>query len=309
MKKGLRLCLAVLVLLAWTEVGVAQQQKVPPEVWEKVQAEGVVRVIVGLDVPWEPEGKLSPQAVLTQRQAIAKAQDALLAELAGTTHRVTGRYETVPGLGLEVGPDAIAVLEHSARVLNVTEDRPLKFGLVESVPLVEAPQAWAAGFDGTGWVAAVLDTGVDKGYLSVAQLLSAPTKLEISGHSFYVQTEIYFNRMPAGIDPNRPPIDCKREGRFIVPIYVVPDSPSMLPNSVSVDRVWVIGENETWSGTLNKDETNPSWYGATRLRSVARDCPVNAKFKDGESVHVIVEIIYMNKRHLLRTKEKIRSAW
>jgi hypothetical protein len=69
MKKLSFLCLPAVVLITWTGIGIAQQGKVPAklpkvraEVWQKAQAEGVVGVIVGLDVPWQLEGKLSKQA-------------------------------------------------------------------------------------------------------------------------------------------------------------------------------------------------------------------------------------------------------
>jgi len=62
---------------------------------------------------------------LAQRKAIAAAQDQLLAELTGTNYRVIGRYRSIPGIGLEMGQDALLVLERSARVTDVTEDRPV----------------------------------------------------------------------------------------------------------------------------------------------------------------------------------------
>ncbi len=134
MKKRLSLCLAAVVWIGWTDIAVAQQGKVPPEVWEKAKTKGVVRVIVGLNVPWQPEGKLSQQDRFAQRKAIAAAQDELLAELAGTKHRVTGRYRFTPGIGLEIGPDALKVLELSARVTEVREDRVAKPSVEPSVP-------------------------------------------------------------------------------------------------------------------------------------------------------------------------------
>ena len=156
MKKNYFLSLAAVILIGWTGIGIAQQGKVPPELWEKAKTKGVVRVLVQLNVPWQPEGKLTKDAALAQRKAITAAQDELLAELAGTKHKGTGRPRFTPSIGLEVGPDTLAVLERSARVIRVTEVRVGKPSLQESVPLVEADQAWAAGFDGTGWVVAVL---------------------------------------------------------------------------------------------------------------------------------------------------------
>lgn len=47
-------------------------------------------------------------------------------------------------------------------MVGVEEDRLLSPLLSQSVPLIGADQAWAAGFDGTGIVVAILDTGVDK---------------------------------------------------------------------------------------------------------------------------------------------------
>jgi len=81
MTKRLFLCLTVVVLIGWSGIGAAQQIKVPPEVWEKAQTEGVIPVLVQLDVPWKPEGKLSEQDRLAQRQAVAAAQSELLASL------------------------------------------------------------------------------------------------------------------------------------------------------------------------------------------------------------------------------------
>ncbi len=159
MKKELFVCLAAIVLIAWTGNTVAQQGKVPPEVWEKAKTKGVVRVIVELNLPTKPVGTLSKEEVLAQQQAIAGAQNELLAELSGTKHRVTARFKYSPGLALEVGTDGLAVLERSAHVVKVTEERVGGALLQDSVPLVEADQAWAAGFDGTGWTVAVLDTG------------------------------------------------------------------------------------------------------------------------------------------------------
>jgi len=163
MRRLATVMIAIWVILGWTEVGIAQQGKVPPEVLQEAQTKGVARVIVQLDVATRPEGALpTRQAVLGQRQAIAGAQGDRLAELSGTTHKVTRRFETIPFIALEVTPDALAALERSARVVGVVLDRLDAPSLLESAPLVEADQAWAAGFEGTGWTVAVLDSGVDK---------------------------------------------------------------------------------------------------------------------------------------------------
>ncbi|MEQ4719397.1 S8 family serine peptidase [Nonomuraea sp. B19D2] len=48
-----------------------------------------------------------------------------------------------------------------AGVQKIWLDRKMKPALEQSVPQIGAPEAWAAGYDGTGTTVAVLDTGVD----------------------------------------------------------------------------------------------------------------------------------------------------
>ncbi len=132
MKRSLILCLTVTLMFGWIGIGFAQQSttpqrsKIPAEVWEKAQKDGVVRIIVQLNVPWKPEGYLDQQAVLAQRQAIVAAQDRLIVSLVGTMHRVIARFWLIPGIGLEVGVEALVVLELSPLVIGVEEDRIVK---------------------------------------------------------------------------------------------------------------------------------------------------------------------------------------
>lgn len=91
-------------------------------------------MIVELNVPWQPEGNLGQEAALAQRKAIDAAQKKLLTELAGTGHRVVWLYEGIPGIALEVGPDALSALERSAQVVKITEDVILRHGLEHRVP-------------------------------------------------------------------------------------------------------------------------------------------------------------------------------
>ena len=80
-------------------------------------------VLVGLKTPWSPEGPLSKEMVVAQREAIAAAQNYLLTELANTEYRITRRYRVIPGIALEVGLDALKVLARSVAVTNVLRDR------------------------------------------------------------------------------------------------------------------------------------------------------------------------------------------
>jgi hypothetical protein len=89
--------------------------------------QGSARVIVELRIPggFKPEGDLgSPGAVAAQRRAISEAQAKVVARLAGTRFSQVRQYRSVPFLALEVGPDALAALEHMGDVVSrVLEDR------------------------------------------------------------------------------------------------------------------------------------------------------------------------------------------
>jgi hypothetical protein len=115
----------ILAVSALASAAMDERRSVVPEKLRgKALEAGWVRVIVQLRVTALPEGALgSADAVASQRQSIAAAQSALLAELAGSNYRVLRTYETIPFLALEVSPDALRALEGSALVMRVEEDR------------------------------------------------------------------------------------------------------------------------------------------------------------------------------------------
>jgi hypothetical protein len=116
--------LAILLFLFAT-VAIAQTAgKVPREVIDQAATHGTVLVLVGLDVPWQMESRLNPDEVRVQRETIASIQRDLLTDLQGRSFKVIRRYDQIPGLALEVGPDALAELARSPNVTNVLLDRP-----------------------------------------------------------------------------------------------------------------------------------------------------------------------------------------
>ncbi|USX52682.1 S8 family serine peptidase [Lentzea sp. HUAS12] len=60
-------------------------------------------------------------------------------------------------------------------------DGKSKISLTESVPMVGAPGAWQAGFDGTGVTVAVLDTGYDRNHPELAGVVSVAKDFTPSG--------------------------------------------------------------------------------------------------------------------------------
>ena len=147
----------------------ASSSLVPQGAHDDARRDGTARVIVELRLPsglHVPEGRLANTALrAAQRRGIATARAQLLARLQASSHRVLHRYDSVPFLALEVGPDALRELEASGlQVARVFQDQLRRPTLAESVPLVEADQVWGVGYDGTGTVVAVLDTGVDSSH-------------------------------------------------------------------------------------------------------------------------------------------------
>jgi hypothetical protein len=114
---------ALLLLLA--SVALAQSPgKIPREVIDQAAANGTALVLVGLNVSWQMESKLSEADLRTQRSAIAALQSDLLNMLKGRKYKLLRRYQEIPGIALEVGADALAELARLPIVTNVLLDRP-----------------------------------------------------------------------------------------------------------------------------------------------------------------------------------------
>src|SRR5499433_886263 len=152
---------------AWSGPRDDSTRVVPTRIHDRAQAEGEVRVLVELALPSNrrTESTLSAQARLAYRQAIADTAARVLARLAKHPHQVFRRYQTAPLIAIGAGPGALHELEASSvMVRRVIEDRIHKPVLIDSVPLIGADQAWAQGYDGTGTVVAVIDSGVDSAH-------------------------------------------------------------------------------------------------------------------------------------------------
>lgn len=129
----------------------------------QIQKDGYVNVIatLNLEVQFREEGGLSFANVQRQRNRIVQASRSLIAELSASGTRINREYETVPALALRVDKAGLEILQQSSHVRLINEDALSVPSLTQSVPLIGAPNAWASGYDGTGWAVAILDTGID----------------------------------------------------------------------------------------------------------------------------------------------------
>src|SRR5262249_9442091 len=121
-----------------------------------------------------------------QRSDIARTSSEVQSRLQGTRHSVVHSFDTVPLLALDVDANALAQLEGASHlVAKVREDALRVPMLPQAVPRVEGTQAWAAGFDGSGSVLAIVDTGVDKSHPFLANKVveEACYSSIVTGHS------------------------------------------------------------------------------------------------------------------------------
>ena len=147
----------------------AQRARAFAALTAKAQAEGRVRVIVGLRVG-ESSGAsaassfkdAAPRAVLVDR--VARGQRLLLVRMNSYSISSVKRFKYIPYVAMEVDAAALEALAADPEVVSIEEDKLLKPMLEESAPLVGAPQAWSQGFSGSGQTIAILDTGVDKNH-------------------------------------------------------------------------------------------------------------------------------------------------
>jgi len=178
-----RLCFALSCLLPW--VGMAQSA-VPEtadvtadqtevdhysiqvnlaSLLQKARTAGTVRVIVQLNPPFQLEGALSADQVAEQRATIGTVQQNVLDRLSqafSIDEQSVKKFEIVPGFALAVDEGALSALMNDPNVAAVVEDVPVPPALYASIPLIDADDAWAAGYAGQGQVVAILDTGVNK---------------------------------------------------------------------------------------------------------------------------------------------------
>src|SRR6267142_1793145 len=137
---------------------------VSPKVRKDIASDRV-RVLIKLRLPGRghvPEGRLTNAAASLQRSDIAKLRGYVLGRLNKYNYRVVHQYDYVPLVALEIDASALAGLEGAPIWVDRVHEDAIKTPLLpDSVPLIGGDVAWGRGFDGSGVVVAVLDTGVD----------------------------------------------------------------------------------------------------------------------------------------------------
>lgn len=132
---------------------------------EQLQTQSEVRVLVTLRTVFNVEAELAGSVLAqAQRLEINRVRTQFFNNIVGYDPNSIKTYETLPLVALSVNSTGLASLQASSLVLAIEEDLRFKPTMAQSIPLVQADQAWAAGYTGTGQTVAVLDTGVDKNH-------------------------------------------------------------------------------------------------------------------------------------------------
>ena len=119
-----------------------------------------IRVIVGVRAAFAPEGFQDQSTRQRQRQEIGAVQSTIEKALPRRDAARIQRLTAVPFMALEVDADQLEALAAMPEVTDIQEDRQAWASLAHSVPLIQADDAWSAGYVGKGWAVAVLDNGV-----------------------------------------------------------------------------------------------------------------------------------------------------
>ncbi|MEK6875828.1 MAG: hypothetical protein AABX63_00335, partial [Nanoarchaeota archaeon] len=140
---------------AWAENISQDNQKKYENLILKAQSRGGVRIIVGVDVHFIPEGFLTSSQAQNQRDLIVQQQNALLNFLAA--HNVTHikRFKYSPYIAVEINEAGLTALVNNPNVVSIEEDVLSPPLLMNSIPLIGADVAWNAGYTGAGWTVAI----------------------------------------------------------------------------------------------------------------------------------------------------------
>lgn len=77
---------------------------------------------------------------------------------------VLQQFTALPLMVVRVDSGGLEALAANPLIKTISEDKPVPLALAQSVPLIDADLAWAAGYTGSGWNVGVLDTGVDSSH-------------------------------------------------------------------------------------------------------------------------------------------------
>ncbi|HSD74502.1 MAG TPA: S8 family serine peptidase, partial [Steroidobacteraceae bacterium] len=134
---------------------------------KSVTANGRARVIIRLRTTELPAtGRpASTDREQERRLDIATRQQRIRQYLRGTNHSVRREFRSLPYIVVEVDAAGLARLQQAIEdIAQIVEDPLVAPALASSIPQIEADIAHAQGYNGSGSVIAIVDTGVDNAH-------------------------------------------------------------------------------------------------------------------------------------------------
>jgi hypothetical protein len=129
---------------------------------EKAKKDHQVQVIVGLAVPFVPEGDLPDKsAVAAQRAAIAKAQEEFETAFSGRKIKVKRKFRFAPFVAATLDAATLEQMKSSSKVSMVEEDSISRPQLASTSTVIGSTVAQSLSFRGANQSIAILDSGVD----------------------------------------------------------------------------------------------------------------------------------------------------
>ncbi len=106
--------------------------------------------------------------------------------------KVRHYFDLIPAAALTITIEEMDTFSEDSRVERIWYDQTVRACLDASVPLIEAPRIWAAGYDGAGIKVGIIDTGVDplhpdlSGQIGETIDMTGEGVLDRSGHGTHV---------------------------------------------------------------------------------------------------------------------------
>jgi Subtilase family len=162
---------ALLIVACWIVVlcpafgstsDIAQRVLLPHELklLEQAAAPGGARVLVTLNAALDTTSGASPLTESGRREAIASSQAGFAEKMAGFNATLMRTYDAFPIVLVNVDAPALQHILGLAEVRGVQEDHMLRPLDNSTNSVIHSTVAWANGYEGSGQVVAVLDTGV-----------------------------------------------------------------------------------------------------------------------------------------------------
>ncbi len=132
---------------------------------QRAESEGKIRVLVVLNVDFDPKAAVNEKLAPRLKERIVKAKsdlESIIKEIPGQAKVLKKFGDIIPVVLIEANSNTIQALCSNPIVKSMEEDIPIPPSLVDTIPLINADDVSDAGYTGAGWTVAILDTGVDK---------------------------------------------------------------------------------------------------------------------------------------------------